>query len=122
MTCIAGTKDCIGNVAITDREVAFNQQINSIKPGPGVDHRFLYVQFLVGKGLVQRASTDSMKGMVSKSRLEGLHVLTPPPHLQERFGQWFTRWHTAYSHQCQAADEAEVLFDSLAQRAFRGEL
>ena len=32
MTCIAGSIDCIGNVAVTDRRVAFNQQINAIVP------------------------------------------------------------------------------------------
>jgi len=122
MTCIAGTKDCIGNVAVTDREVAFNQQINAVEPRRDVDHRFVYVQFLVGKGLVQRASTDSMKGMVSKSRLEDVQVLNPPSHMQQKFGEWFTRWHTVYSKQCQAADTAEALFDSLSQRAFQGEL
>ena len=32
MTCIAGSINCIGNVAVTDRRVAFNQQINAIIP------------------------------------------------------------------------------------------
>lgn len=32
VTCIAGSFDCIGNLAIVDREVAFNQQINSLTP------------------------------------------------------------------------------------------
>ena len=32
VTCIAGSKKVIGNVAITDRKVAFNQQINSFTP------------------------------------------------------------------------------------------
>ena len=53
VTCIAGSRDCIGNVAITDRQVAFNQQINSITALEGIDENFLYVQFLVGKDLIQ---------------------------------------------------------------------
>jgi type I restriction enzyme S subunit len=122
MTCIAGSRDCIGNVAITDREVAFNQQINGIEPQTGTDYRFLYVQFLVGKGLVQQSSTDSMKGLVSKSRLQAVQVLTPPFQLQKQFGEWFTRWHTIYSKQGQAANAVVELFDSLSRRAFRGEL
>lgn len=32
MTCIAGSINCIGNVAVTNRRVAFNQQINAIVP------------------------------------------------------------------------------------------
>lgn len=30
MTCIAGSIGCIGNIAITNRKVSFNQQINAI--------------------------------------------------------------------------------------------
>jgi type I restriction enzyme S subunit len=122
VTCIAGSRDAIGNVALTDREVAFNQQINSIAPEPGIDHRFLYAQLLVGKPLIQRASTNSMKGMVSKSRFAAIRIMNPPGDLQERFGEWFARWHVLHSHQIQAAEESRTLFDSLAQRAFRGEL
>src|SRR5262249_51991334 len=57
VTCIAGTPHCIGNVAIADREVAFNQQINAISPREPYDSAFLYTQILVGKRLVQNAST-----------------------------------------------------------------
>lgn len=42
MTCIAGSISCIGNVAITDRRVAFNQQINAIVPGKD-DNVFFYI-------------------------------------------------------------------------------
>ena len=32
VTCIAGSPDCIGNAALTDRRVASNQQINAVVP------------------------------------------------------------------------------------------
>ncbi len=91
MTCIAGSPDCIGNVALADREVAFNQQINAITPHDGVDHRYLYVLLLLGKRLIQAASTNSMKGMVSKGRLEDVLVPAPPPRVQAEFGEAFDR-------------------------------
>ena len=62
VTCIAGSKECVGNAAMTDREVAFNQQINAISPGPGVNAHFLYALVLLSKRLIQRSSTQSMKG------------------------------------------------------------
>lgn len=49
VTCIAGSKDCIGNVAIANRAVAFNQQINAIVPLACIDFRYLYTLLLVGK-------------------------------------------------------------------------
>ena len=120
MTCIAGSRKCIGNVALAGREVAFNQQINAVEPSLGVDSRFLYVLFRVGKRLVQQASTDSMKGMVTKGRLEHVKVIHPPIDLQNRFGEWFNRWHTARSRQRQALESSEMLFHSIAHGAFEG--
>ena len=121
MTCIAGSADCIGNVALADREVAFNQQINALTPLEGVDHRFLYVLLLVGKRLVQAASTNSMKGMVSKGKLEEVEVPAPPPEAQRKFGDAFDRVLRMSQHQESAHRDAEVLFAATAQRAFSGQ-
>ncbi len=63
MTCIAGSLSCIGNVAITDRKVAFNQQINAIIPLK-YNTRFLYVLFLLTKKYIQNSANNSMKGMI----------------------------------------------------------
>ncbi len=55
VTCIAGSKDCIGNIAITDRTVAFNQQINALVLEPEAEKFFVYAQLLYNKSLVQAA-------------------------------------------------------------------
>ncbi len=122
ITCIAGSRDCIGNAALTNREVAFNQQINALTANEDVDPYFLYVQVLLAKRLIQTASTNSMKGMVSKGRLEDVELIVPPEQLQRQFGDYFgafiglTRKVTCFH------EESEQLFGSLVQRAFRGEL
>jgi len=85
MTCIAGSPSCIGNVAIADREVAFNQQINALTPTPVVNPYFLYVLLLVSKRLIQGASTNSMKGMVSKGKLAEIALPIPPIDMQNDF-------------------------------------
>lgn len=122
VTCIAGSAECIGNSAMTDREVAFNQQINALQPHEGVDPYFLYCQIHVGKRLVQRASTNSMKGMVSKTRLEAVELVSPPEELQADFGRWFGRWNKLWSRATLGEQLADQLFDSLSQRAFNGGL
>lgn len=91
MTCIAGSPSCIGNVALTDRRVAFNQQINAVTPMPGTAPEFLYSLLLFSKGRVQASSTNSMKGMVSKGALEKVNLIWPPEKLQERFVQHFEK-------------------------------
>jgi type I restriction enzyme S subunit len=122
ITCIAGSPDCIGNVALADREVAFNQQINAVTPHDGVDYRFLYVLLLVGKRLVQAASTNGMKGMVSKGKLEDVLVPSPPSEAQAQFGEAFDRVLRLSHRQEVAQPEAQLLFDTIVQRAFSGGL
>lgn len=118
MTCIAGSPSCIGNVALADREVAFNQQINALTPCDDVDFRFLYTLLMVGKALVQAASTNSMKGMVSKGRLEAVLVPSPPRKLQAEFGKSFDKIMKLRRKMESAAQHAELCFDSSLHQAF----
>jgi type I restriction enzyme S subunit len=121
VTCIAGSPDCIGNSAMTDREVAFNQQINAVVPFEGNAH-FVYGQLRVGKRLIQQASTAAMKGMVNKSRFERIVLIWPPGPLQERFAERVSAVEEAMSNQRASFDSMAGLFASLQERAFRGEL
>lgn len=122
ITCIAGSPSSIGNAALADREVAFNQQINAVIPTAEVDPAFLYCQFLVGKVLIQQASTNAMKGMVTKSKFEEIPFLNPPSSDQRQFGRVFLRVVEHVRHVRQATDESKELFASLSQRAFTEEL
>jgi type I restriction enzyme S subunit len=83
MTCIAGSASCIGNIALADREVAFNQQINAITPALGIDPEFLYTLLLLSKPRIQATSTNSMKGMVSKGTLEKVRLIWPSDDIQK---------------------------------------
>jgi type I restriction enzyme S subunit len=120
VTCIAGSPDCIGNSAMTDRPVAFNQQINALIPEQG-DADFIYSQFVVGKRLIQRASTSSMKGMVSKSRFERVEIMFPPVDLQRDFARRISAARKLKGDLSDSLAHMDALFASLQQRAFRGE-
>ena len=85
VTCIAGSPECVGNVAFADREVAFNQQINALVPKTRIEPWFLYSLVLFSKKLIQKASTSSMKGMVSKGKMERILFINPPYELQKKF-------------------------------------
>jgi type I restriction enzyme S subunit len=89
MTCIAGSPSCIGNVAMADRKVAFNQQINAMTPNSDVEPAFLYCLMLFSKKRIQASSTNSMKGMISKGVMEQIKLIWPPKHLQEKFTENF---------------------------------
>jgi type I restriction enzyme, S subunit len=118
VTCIAGSMRSIGNVVITDRRVAFNQQINAITPGAGVVPLFLYGLLLVAKPLIQRSSTEAMKRMITKSKLEELVLIKPPLPLQQQFAALVERVERLRSVQRESLRQAEHLFQSLLYRAF----
>jgi len=114
MTCIAGSPSCIGNVAMTDRTVAFNQQINAVTPKAGIESEFVYALLLFSKGRVQATSTNSMKGMVSKGTLEKVRLIWPPADLQEKFVKLFKQVQKLHSRMEGA--EASSLFSALQNK------
>ena len=122
VTCIAGSPSCIGNAAIADREVAFNQQINAFVPGERIALWFAFGMFWVGKRLVQSASTSSMKGMVSKSAFSAISIPIPPTSLQSRFDAIGESVEHQKASQRAHLAELDTLFTSLQSRAFRGDL
>ena len=122
VTCIAGSPSCIGNAAIADREVAFNQQINAFVPGERIALWFAFGVFWVGKRLVQSASTSSMKGMVSKSAFSAISIPIPPTSLQSRFAAIVESAEHQKASQRAHLAELDTLFASLQSRAFRGDL
>lgn len=122
VTCIAGSPKSIGKAALTDREVAFNQQINAIVPKKGINPYFLYSHFFVAQHLVRAKATNSMKGLVTKSRFADIVFLNPPQEKQQQFGNWFLKFHQWVNKLYQDAALSEQLFNSLIQRAFSGEI
>lgn len=121
VTCIAGSPSTIGNAAMTDRPVAFNQQINALVLREGSPH-FMFGQLVVGKRLVQQASTASMKGMVNKSRFEAIRLMFPPPEFQAVFESRIAAIEKLKSLHRASLAKLDELFASLQHRAFRGEL
>lgn len=122
ITCIAGSPQCIGNAAIADRDVTFNQQINALIPLENSTTEYLYSLALFGKKLIQGASTNSMKGMVSKGNLERLMVPSPSVELQKEYTEMFKGFLSKRQRLLSSLEQLEALFYSLSQRAFSGKL
>lgn len=121
VTCIAGSASAIGNLAIADRTVAFNQQINAIVP-LRAESTFLYTQLRLCKALIQAESTGGMKGMVSKTRFARVSLVCPPPDDQRMFAEAFAVVETLRRRSSDHYDRLNTLFASLQSRAFAGEL
>jgi type I restriction enzyme S subunit len=118
VTCIAGSLASIGNVAATDRRVAFNQQLCSLSPHKDVDPLFLYGMMLKAKPLVQRQATEAMKRMVSKGRLEEVSLFRPSVSRQREFAKALMLHETSRAVTREALRQAEHLFQSLLNQYF----
>lgn len=90
MTCIAGSIKCIGNVAIADRKVSFNQQINAIEPLKN-NVFFMFQQFNQSQKYIQSTINMSLKGILSKGQLSELEFIFPPIELQNEFAKFFEK-------------------------------
>ena len=86
MTCIAGSIKCIGNVAMTDRKVTFNQQINGIETLENNTY-FMYIQFRLSQQYIQSSINMSLKGILSKGKLSEMKFIFPPIELQKQFAE-----------------------------------
>lgn len=122
VTCIAGSETTIGNVSLLNRKVAFNQQINAVIPDVKYHPLYIYFLFYFSKRIIQDNTTKGMKRIITKSVFENLKFIDTPLKLQNRFVELVTP--TLYSKQLSIDQifKSESLFQSLLQKAFKGEL
>ena len=102
MSCIAGSITSIGRVCITDRTVAFNQQINAIIPEK-YNIQFLYVLLQISKDYLVQDINMALKGILSKSKLGEKEFIVPSMKLQLQFATFVTqvnksKFYIAQSH------------------------
>lgn len=122
VACIAGSVESIGRAALTDRRVAFNQQINAIQPGVDVDPIYLYGLFKVSRAYIQRYATKAMKKILTKGDFEKIPMIKPPLDLQNQFAtiaESIERTKACYQS---SLTDLEILYHALSQRAFKDDL
>ena len=86
MACIAGSVKSIGKVAIADRSVAFNQQINALVPHEGViKTEYLLWMMRLSKDYLCSDINMQLKGILNKSNLSKKAFSVPPIALQQEF-------------------------------------
>ena len=121
MTCIAGSLSCIGNVAIADRKVSFNQQINAIVPKEN-NHLFIYHLLLLSKPYIQGKVNMSLKGILSKGKLLELEFFFPPLSLQIQFAEFVEKVEAQKALLKKSLADMEQNYQSLMQKCFKGEI
>lgn len=118
MTCIAGSISCIGNVAVTDRRVAFNQQINAIIPKQD-EVLYLYWLMLLSKPAIHSTINMALKGILSKGQLSDMVFPFPPKDLQEQFAAFVEQTDKSKLAIQKSFEKLEILKKALMQEYFR---
>jgi len=122
VACIAGSVGSIGRAALTDRTVAFNQQINAIQPTADTNPLYLYGLFKLSRAYIQSHATKGMKKILTKGDFEQITMIKPPLDIQNRFAAIVEKVENVKSHYQQSLTELEALYGALSQQAFKGEL
>lgn len=117
MTCIAGSINCIGNVAVTDRRVAFNQQINAIVPAKD-KVVYLYWLMMLSKPVINRTINMALKGILSKRQLAEMEFPFPPLDLQEKFEGLVEKVNKSRRFIQKSLEQMEILKKALMQKYF----
>ena len=117
MTCIAGSLNSIGNVAATNRRVAFNQQINALTPR---EYESLFLLWLLKlmKKTIHGSVNMMLKGILSKGTLSEITAIVPPLPLQIRFADFVCAADKSKFEIRQALEKLETLNKALMQEYF----
>ncbi len=117
MTCIAGSLSCIGNVAIADRKVSFNQQINGIVPKKN-NVWFMFEQFELSKAYIQSTINMALKGILSKGQLSELEFIFPSIELQSDYGNFVQQVEKQKTQLQKGLEKLELTYKALMQQYF----
>lgn len=122
VACIAGSVESIGRAALTNRTVAFNQQINAIQSAEDVNPLYLYGLFKLSRAYIQSHATKGMKKILTKGDFERIQMIKPPVELQNQFAAIAEKVESLKSRYQQSLTDLENLNGALSQQAFKGEL
>ena len=117
MTCIAGSINCIGNVAVTDHRVAFNQQINAIVPKQD-DVLYLYWLILLSKPAIHSTINMALKGILNKRQLSEMVFPFPPIQQQNQFSAFAKQTENTKANISSSLKKLETLKKALMQEYF----
>ena len=122
VVCIAGSIESIGRAALTNRRVAFNQQINAIQPKKDINSFYLYELFKISKEYVQYHATKGMKKILTKGDFQKIRMIKPPIKLQNQFASIVEKAESIKEKYQNSLNDLETLYGALSQKAFKGEL
>lgn len=111
-------------VAITGREIAINQDMKAIVPKGDLQSEFLLWALLTQHDFILSKVSNAAHGTcrLEMSDIQSLPIPMADNELRKQFVEISNKFAQFKDIQLSAVQNADTLFSSLSQRAFRGEL
>jgi len=117
--CIGAT---IGKTDMALSQVAFNQQINAVEWDKEIVDEYGFLCLSYGRISVINAAIKTTLPIIKKSLFSDIRIPVPPLDEQRKFAKFFQKRGQYYTRLFSMQKETENLFNTLVQRAFKGEL
>ncbi|WP_324033382.1 restriction endonuclease subunit S [Aeromonas caviae] len=117
--CIGAT---IGKIGVASRTSAFNQQINAIEWGSEIDDEFGFFAMKLMKATIISSAIQTTLPILNKSAFSALVMYLPPKNLQMKFSKIYKSTYRLNGENKKFTINSNMLFDSLLQKSFSGQL
>jgi len=121
-TVMLTTRAPIGKVAIAGKEMCTNQGLKNMICKNELSPIYLYCWLLFNKEYLNSMGVGATFKEISKRIVEKIQIPLPPLPLQQKFASIVEQIEKLKKQQIQSRIEADNLFNSLMQKAFKGEL
>lgn len=118
MTCVGD----LGIVSIAGIEMVINQQLHAFQPHKELNSTFLMFNLSAQKEYMLRIASSTTVPYMNKTICNSVPIILPPIALQNEFAAVVHNIQHQKSQIIQQQTHSENLFQSLLQRAFKGEL
>ncbi|WP_127845311.1 restriction endonuclease subunit S [Psychroflexus aestuariivivens] len=124
VTCIGN----LGRVGLNKKEVAFNQQINAIKPVSGIEAKFTFyqAQSIYFRNQLEKLSTSTTVSLVNKTSFNSIRFKIAPLTIQKaivkKIEALFSDLDQGIADLKKAQEQLKIYRQAVLKKAFEGEL
>jgi type I restriction enzyme S subunit len=112
----------IADTAILSFDACFPDSIVGFHPGNELTTEFIHMWFVLYKQVLKDSAPESAQKNINLEILSKLVVMLPPKKLQQKFSAIFSSLEDRKRQMTNSLFDSEMLFSSVSQRAFGGEL
>jgi type I restriction enzyme S subunit len=118
MTCVGD----LGVVSIASNEMIVNQQLHTFQCKNELNNIFLMYSLSFQKSMMYKFASKTTVPYLNKTNCNNIPTIKPPIKLQLKFSEIVEKTQKIKSNYQSSLQELENLYDSISQRAFKGEL